>query len=160
MKLEKTNNFNGVLVILIIIFSLTASSYGFFSNNKIFENKTFLAISGEAVDLYGRGLYHNDSVSGASQIRAQDIVTLLVGIPLLTVSFILSNKKSLKGKLLLTGTMGYFLYTYTSYSFLVMYNKFFLMYVVLMSLSFFCFIIGNNNDDNFYDTFRGKCFNC
>ncbi len=42
---------------------------------------------------------------------------------------------------MLTGTLGYFLYTYTSYVFLWMYNPFFILYVILMSSSLFAFII-------------------
>ena len=41
----------------------------------------------------------------------------------------------------MTGTLGYFLYTFMSYTFLWMYNKFFIIYVLLMSLSLFGFIL-------------------
>ncbi|MFC0903362.1 hypothetical protein ACFHWD_01460 [Clostridium sp. MT-14] len=134
MKMNKTSN---LLVIFIIILASIASAYGFFSNNAINENQTIQTIHNETVRLYGKGLYHNESVSMAAQVRAQDVVTLVFAIPLLLVSLIL-NKRSLKGKLLLVGTLGYFLYTYMSYSFLAIYNNFFLIYVLLMSLSFFC----------------------
>jgi hypothetical protein len=107
----------------------------------VYENKSIKTINGETVTLYGKGLYYNDSISLASQARAQDIVTLVVGIPLLIISLYFTNKNSVQGKLLLTGTVGYFLYTYTSYSFLASYNAFFLIYVLLMSVSLFCFII-------------------
>ena len=137
----QTKKLNKILVLLIIILSLIVTLYGFFSNNAVYDNRTFQTIDGQTVNLYGKGLYHKDSVSGASQAKAQDAVTLLIGIPLLIISLLLSNKDSIKVKLLLTGTIGYFLYTYASYSFLLMYNKFFLLYVALMSLSFFCFII-------------------
>jgi hypothetical protein len=144
MTLNKTKN---ILVILVIILSIVASVYGFFSNNVVHENKTFLSINEETVNIYGKGLYYNDSVSMASQARAQDIITLIVCVPLLIMSLIFANKNSLRGKLLLTGVLGYFLYTYTSYSFLSMYNKFFLIYVVLMSLSFFAFAINITSDE-------------
>ena len=132
---------NNVLVFLVIIFSLIAAAYGFFSDKIVFENKTFQTINGETVTLHGKGLYFNDSVSGASQARAQDIVTLIIGIPLLIISLVLTNRNSSRGRLLLTGTLGYFLYTYASYSFIITYNKLFLLYVALMSLSLFSFII-------------------
>jgi len=138
MQIKTLNN---VLVFLIIILSMVVSIYGFFSSKTVYENKTIETINGETVNLYGKGLYYKDSVSMAPQARAQDIVTLFFGIPLLIISLLLSNKNSIRGKLLLTGTIGYFLYTYASYSFLVTYNIFFLIYVALMSLSFFCFII-------------------
>ncbi|MFL2094699.1 hypothetical protein [Marinilactibacillus psychrotolerans] len=60
---------------------------------------------------------------------------------ILIYSLILSNKDSLKGRFFLTGTLGYFLYSYASYSFVAMYNNFFLIFVALMGLSFFGFII-------------------
>ncbi|MBU3145313.1 hypothetical protein KPL50_17420 [Clostridium sp. CF012] len=62
-------------------------------------------------------------------------------IPLLLISNYFTRKGSFKGKLLLTGTLGYFLYTFMSYTFLWMYNKFFIIYVLLMSLSLFGFIL-------------------
>ena len=143
----KTKTINSILVGFIIILALIASSYGFFSSKIIYENKTFQAINGETIKLHGKGLYYNDSVSMAAQARAQDLVTLIIGIPLLIISYILANKKSIKGKLMLTGIIGYFLYTYTSYSFLAMYNIFFLVYVALMSISLFAFIINIKSDD-------------
>ena len=138
MTLKTINN---ILVFSIIIISIFVSAFSFFSNNTVHENKTIQTINGDNIILYGKGVYYNDSISLALQAKAQDLVTLIVGIPLLITSLLLSAKNSLRGKLLLTGTIGYFLYTYTSYSFLVFYNKFFLLYVLLMSLSFFCFII-------------------
>lgn len=138
MSLNRANN---ILVGLIILLSLIASSYGFFSNKAAYLEKTIQTINGDTVTLYGKGLYYNDSVSLASQARAQDIITLFAGIPLLIISLFFSNRNSLKGRLVLTGILGYFLYTYISYSFLATYNKFFLIYVVLMTLSLFSFII-------------------
>lgn len=53
----------------------------------------------------------------------------------------MTARGSLKGRMVLTGTLGYFLYTYASYSFLSMYNSLFLVYVLLLSASFFAFIL-------------------
>lgn len=129
-----------VLTTIIILFSFAASSYGVFSSQSP-KRYQFESIHGQRVPIYGNGLYKNDSVSIAAQAVAQDIVTLVIGIPLLVISLYLYLKGSLKGKLLLTGTLGYFLYTYISYSFLSMYNTFFLVYVILMSSSFFAFTL-------------------
>lgn len=128
------------LVLIIFILATMASSYGIFSRD-ISNNKEFQAISGQSVKLYAKGLYKNDSVSAGSQAVGQDIVTLIIGLPLLLISLFVYRKNLLKGKLLLAGTLGYFLYTYTSYSFLVMYNSFFLIYVMLMSLCFYAFTL-------------------
>ena len=147
---------NSIFIQLIVILALIASSYGFFSKNSIYEGKAFQAITGEIIQLHGKGLYFNDSVSMAAQARVQDLVTLIIGIPFLIVSYILANNNSIKAKLMLTGIIGYFLYTYTSYSFLAMYNIFFLIYVALMSLSLFAFIINFQSDEfknlvNYFD---------
>ena len=131
-----------VLVIIIAILSLIASSVGVFSGQGgILEQEQFLSLSGENITLHGRGIYQNDSVSAAAQVIAQDIVTLALGIPMLLISLFLARKGSLKGRLLLTGTIGYFLYSYMSYAFLCMYSSLFLVYVVLMSTSLFAFIM-------------------
>lgn len=129
-----------LLVLFIILLSFIASSVGIFSNQGQgeFEYKSIYA---ETVPIYGKGLYQHDSVSMAAQAIGQDCVTLFIGIPLLLISLYLSRKNLLKGRLLLTGTLGYFLYTYASYSFLSMYNSFFILYVLLMSASFFSFTL-------------------
>jgi hypothetical protein len=129
-----------LLVILITILSIFATSYAIVSSQGPGEY-AYQSIFGETVSIYGKGLYSHDSVSVATQAIAQDYVTLFLGVPLLLLSFNMYRKGFLKGSLLLTGTLGYFLYTYASYSFLSMYNSMFLTYVALMSASFFAFIL-------------------
>jgi hypothetical protein len=129
-----------LLVILITTLSIFATSYAIVSNQGPGEYE-YQSIFGETVSIYGKGLYSHDSVSMAAQAIAQDYVTLFLGVPLLLLSFYMYRKGFLKGSLLLTGTLGYFLYTYASYSFLSMYNSMFLTYVALMSASFFAFIL-------------------
>lgn len=136
----KYKNLISILIVCIVVLSLSASLFGLFSSEGKGQYE-FNSINGEMVKIYGKGLYKNDSVSVAAQGIAQDIVTLVLGIPLLTVSLLLTRKGLLKGKLLLTGTLGYFLYTYISYTFLWMYNPLFLVYVILMSASFFAFTL-------------------
>ena len=136
----KKNKVMNLLVLCIVTLSLLASAYGIFSKGGPGQHE-ITSIHGEIVTIYGEGLYKNDSVSMASQGIAQDVVTVLMGIPLLLISLSIANKGLIKGKLLLTGTLGYFLYTYTSYSFLAMYNPMFIIYVILMSASFFAFTL-------------------
>ncbi|MCM0650172.1 hypothetical protein NBE98_17535 [Clostridium swellfunianum] len=129
-----------LLIGFIIILSVFASVVGIFSNagSGVKEIESF---RGETIKIYGKGLYRNDSVAVAAQGIAQDIVTVALGVPLLIASLYLAIKDSLKGRLLLTGTLGYFLYTYISYVFLWMYNPMFIVYVMLMSASFFAFTL-------------------
>lgn len=82
-----------------------------------------------------------------AQGKASDFVTLMFAIPLLLLSLIFSCKGSFRARLLLSGTLGYFLYTYMSYTFLWMYNPFFIIYVILMSASLFAFVLSLMNFD-------------
>ncbi|MDF1515167.1 MAG: hypothetical protein P1S60_15260 [Anaerolineae bacterium] len=96
---------------------------------------------GEEITINARGLYYWDTVSSAAQMQANDLVMLVLGLPLLVVSFWLSLRGSLRGRLLLTGTLGFILYTYITMCFGTAYNKLFLVYVALFSLSLGAFIL-------------------
>jgi hypothetical protein len=98
-------------------------------------------IRGETVTIYGKGVYHHMSAEVAPQGIAQDYVTLLLGIPLLFIALLASWHNSLKGRLLLAGTLGYFLVTYLFYLLMGMYNVLFLFYVLLLATSFFAFLL-------------------
>lgn len=137
MKNQKSISF---LVLFIALFSIVATSLAIFSRQGP-GAYDYESIFGETISIYGKGLYQHDSVAMASQAIAQDYVTLFLGVPLLVISLFLTGKGLLRGRLLLTGTLGYFLYTYASYSFLSMYNSLFLVYVFLMSASFFAFTL-------------------
>ena|SRR5690554_1569744 len=127
-----------LLIGIILILAIASCFVGLFSTQGIgqLEIETFL---NQKVTLHGVGLYQYDSVSVASQGLAQDVVTLVVAVPMLFLSWLLSKKGSLKATLILLGTLGYFLYTYVSYVFLWMLNPLFIVYVILMSTSFFAF---------------------
>jgi len=96
---------------------------------------------GEEVTINARGLYYWDTVSMAAQMQANDLVMLILGLPLLAVSFWQTLRGSLRGRLLLTGTLGFILYTYITVTFGAAYNPLFLVYVALFSLSLFAFIL-------------------
>jgi len=96
---------------------------------------------GEEVTINARGLYYWDTVSSAAQMQANDLVTLALGLPLLAVSSWLTLRGSLRGRLLLAGTLGFILYTYITMSFGAHYNALFLVYVALFSLSLFAFVL-------------------
>ncbi|MCA1011410.1 hypothetical protein [Halobacillus halophilus] len=128
------------LVYLTSIVSLFVAFVGV-SSSRHSSFTSFQSIQGENIPIYGKGLYQLDSVSAAAQVIAQDWVTLLLGLPLLWFSLHWARRGSIKGRILLAGTIGYFLYTYASYALLLMYNDFFLLYVILLSASFFAFTL-------------------
>ena len=96
---------------------------------------------GEQVTINARGLYYWDTVSSAAQMQANDLIALVLGLPLLAVSFWLAQRGSLRGRLLLAGTLGFILYTYITMAFGAQYNALFLVYVALFSLSLFAFVL-------------------
>lgn len=129
-----------MLVFGIVVLAFIATVKGIFSNvgGGSYE---FQSIHGQAVLIYGKGLYRNMSAASAPDGIAQDVITLFFGIPLLIISLYFWIKDSLKGKFFLAGTLLYFLFTYLLYMVLTMYNEYFLVYVVLTSLSFFAFLL-------------------
>jgi hypothetical protein len=100
----------------------------------------FLSLIATLSGLFWKGLYANDTLSYLSQMMGQDLITLIVAIPLLLTSLYLISKNSLRGRLIWMGTIFYFLYTYLSLTFLASFNALFLVYVALMSLSLFTFL--------------------
>jgi hypothetical protein len=131
---------------LIAVLALVAAGVGLFDQNGG-SSFSFTTLHGQTVQVYGQGLYHYDTVASASQEKGQDVVTLFLGIPLLVVSLLLYRKGSLRGHLLLTGTLGYFLHTYGSMAFLTSYNPLFLAYVALFSASLFAFVLALTSFD-------------
>lgn len=134
---------NAILIRLslgIALLALVASAAGLFGQGSG-QPVAFTTARGETVMLYGHGLYRYDSANGASQMMGQDAVSLALGVPLLVLAVVLTARGSLRGRLLLTGALGYFLYTYASMAFLTAFNVLFLLYVALFSLSLFAFIL-------------------
>jgi hypothetical protein len=134
---------NGIVItlsLLIIVLALLAALAGLFwqGSGEAYEHIT---PRGDTALIQGKGLYAYDTVSGAAQEHGNDAVTLLLGIPLLGTGIVLSRRGSMRGHLLLAGSIGFFLYTYASMSFLTALNPLFLVYVALFSLSLFAFIL-------------------
>lgn len=142
----KPNTISIRLALFIIPLAILAAGAGVFWQGTG-EPYPFETLRGETVMIRGHGLYRFDTVNSSSQEIGNDIVTLLIGVPLLLTGIVLSRKGSLRGQLLLTGALGFFLYTYGSMSFLTAFNPFFLVYVALFSLSLFGFIFSMKNLD-------------
>jgi hypothetical protein len=89
----------------------------------------------------GRGLYRNDTQFSAAAFRGTDVVSLLVTLPLLLLSFRAARRGSLGGGLLLAGALSYFIYNGASMAFAATFNSLFLVYTALFSASTFAFIL-------------------
>ncbi len=128
------------LSVSVLVLSAVCAVIGLLSSKGAMPY-SFLAITGESVSIYGTGLYAHDSVSMVAQGLASDFITLVIAIPVTLVALVYSQKNSFRGALVLSGMLGYFLYTYASYAFLWNYNALFIVYVMIMSLSFFAFVL-------------------
>ena len=128
------------LIPIIGILALIAAGTGLFYQTDG-QPYPFTSHRGEEVMIYGQGIYANETVSSVAQAKANDLVMLALGLPLLVVSTWLAFRGSLRGRLLLTGTLGFILYTYISMAFLAAFNALFLIYTALYSLSLFAFIL-------------------
>lgn len=75
-----------ILVFLIVILAIAATTTGIFSNegNGQYE---YTSIRGKTVMIYGKGAYKEMSAEVAPQGIAQDYDTLFLAVPLLIFSF-------------------------------------------------------------------------
>lgn len=137
MKYQSTLKWLIPLIFILALFAATAGLFYQFPG----QPYSYTNHRGETVTINGQGLYYFDTVSSVAQMQGNDLITLLVGLPLLSISTWLALRGSLRGHLLLTGTLGFFLYTYMSMSMLTSYNPLFLVYIALFGLSLYAFIL-------------------
>ncbi len=128
------------LIPLIFLLTLFAAAMGLFYETPG-EPYPYTNHRGETVMLNGHGLYFYDTVSSTAQMQGNDLITLMIGLPLLVISAWMAFRGSLRGRLILTGTLGFILYTYMSMCALASFNVLFLVYVALFALSLYAFIL-------------------
>lgn len=116
------------------LLSLVAASVGLLWSGGS-APESVLTVRGEQVELYGEGLYRFDSVFKGAGNRGTDLVTLLVGLPLLWWATRWYRRGAVAGGLLLAGALTWFLYAYASLSLSAAYNELFLLQVALVSIS-------------------------
>jgi hypothetical protein len=97
------------------------------------------------------GLLIPDLYQGNALLKAgwfgNDLVTLLVAVPTLVVSLVLSIRGSARARLVWLGMLDYTLYNFAYYLFGTAFNSFFLLYVTLFNLSMFALLFGLVNLD-------------
>lgn len=137
-QIQKIPKLLNVLVGSIVLAASVCTSLGIFSKEGP-GSYVFQSIRGKPVTIYGKGLYQHMSAEVAPQGIAQDYVTLLIGLPVLLISFFWARRGSLRARFVLAGVLGYCMVTYLFYLVMAMYNYLFLGYV-LLGLSFFAFL--------------------
>ena len=100
-----------------------------------------LAAIAAGVGFFVEDLYR-DAPLNAAQAVGQDLVTLVVALPVLVISAILALRGSMRARLLWLGATGYMVYTYASYALAIRFNALFLVYVALLGCSLYALIGG------------------
>lgn len=85
------------------------------------------------------GLYR-DGPGLVAQAKGQDLISLVVVLPVLIITAILTSHGSLKARFIWLGGMVYLVYTYASFAFALNYNPFFLVYIALLGCSLYTLI--------------------
>jgi len=93
------------LIPLIFILAVIAALAGVWPSES--HPYTITNFRGEEVTINAGGLYYWDTFSSATQAQANDLVMLVLGMPLLAISTWLTLRGSLRGRLLLTGILGF-----------------------------------------------------
>lgn len=93
----------------------------------------------------GYGLYHPDLYSCGEPgflrlIANQDLIMLLVYVPVLLIVTWLTARKSFRAVLIWLGVMGYLCYVYTGYAFGGVSGKMLLLHIAIAAASFFLFL--------------------
>lgn len=143
MKLSKTLIF---LACLVALLGAAYAGVGLFWQDGG-SPFTFTTLHGTTVEIYGQGLYRNDSAFKAPILRGTDAVTLFVCVPVLLIAVLLYRRGSLRGGLLLTSMLAYFLYNSASLAFGAAYNNLLLAYIACFSASLFSFVIAFSSID-------------
>lgn len=127
------------LIPLITVLSLIAAGSGLLIQGGE-GTYTFLNRYGHEIEMYGKGLYQYDSRLVGAGFRGTDVVTLLLAIPMLLISYASHRRGSLRGHLFLIAALFYFSYNGASMTFAASFNPLFLVYVALFSSSLFALI--------------------
>lgn len=106
------------------------------SSTKLSYLVALFAVVASTGGLLLESLYRDSAVIQAVWF-VNDLITLLLAVPLLLVSIHFALKGSFRASLLWVGSLWYMLYNYVFYLYGAVFNAFFLLYVLLFVLSVF-----------------------
>ncbi|HEY0601829.1 MAG TPA: hypothetical protein VGD58_02905 [Herpetosiphonaceae bacterium] len=131
---------------LIAVLSAISSGIGLFWHD---TGHSFVVTTmrGEIVEMYGQGVYRYESLRNGVGFKGVDLFMLVVGMPLLLVATRLYQRGSLRGGLLLVGTLAYLVYNSAHLVFSYAYNHLFIVYIMLFSASLFACVLSFRSID-------------
>lgn len=97
---------------------------------------SFVSLTG----IYTDNFYANESSNWRIQCVGQDIINLVLIVPFLIISALLTFFNRRAGLALWCGTVLYLIYTFVIYSFSVHYNELFILYTVILGICFYSFL--------------------
>ncbi|WP_167956327.1 hypothetical protein [Anaerosporobacter faecicola] len=122
-----------ITIVLLLITSITGILSMNFDHKWVFTNQY-----GHTVEMYGYGIYANDTYLKAPINIGTDWIILLLVIPILVVSYIQFYKNDCTlNRLKMASIYGVITYYAASICFGVTYNQLFLVYAVLFGISLF-----------------------
>ncbi len=129
-----------LLSILVFMLVLLATLMGIFyqTPGAPFEYTT---VRGEQAVFQGSGLYRYDPAWYVREGVIWDVINLTIGLPLFAAAIYLTQRGSLRGRLLLGGLLFYFFYVYLMAMTANSFNRLFLVYTVIFALSAVAFFI-------------------
>ncbi len=98
-----------------------------------------LVLIASVAGIFLKSIYARETLSGAAQAIGQDIVNLVAVVVLFIAAYFVS-KGSVKAFLIWSGVLLYLLYGYIIYAFDIHFNSLFLIYVVILGLSFYALV--------------------
>ncbi len=132
--------FHILLSSLIFLLVLVATATGIFYQTPGSPIE-YTTIRGEQVEFQGSGLYRYDPAWFALEGVVWDVINLVIGLPLFGIAIYLSQKNSVRGRLLLGGLLFYFFYVYIMATTGYALNLMFIVYVAIFALSGVAFFL-------------------
>jgi hypothetical protein len=93
-----------------------------------------------AVGVFATDWLYRDNPLVTATFRGQDIVTLVVAVPLLLLGLVWEMRGSLRGRVLWLGMLFYAMYGYLFYAVGAAFNQFFLLYVATFALPLYALL--------------------
>lgn len=134
MRQQSGSGWLTALVGLTGILAAIASAAGIFLRGEL-ATESFVTVRGDTVEYLTGGAYRFNGINVASEGIGWDLVTLFVIVPALAVTLPSLIRGTLRGTLLATGFLVYFLYQYAEYAMALAYGPLFPIYVAIIALS-------------------------
>jgi len=115
-----------------------------YTSDKIAIRLSIIILTLSAIATIG-GLFFDNIYRDNELIKAvwfgNDISTLFIVIPIMTASLIHMKRNSYRARLIWMGTLWYMVYNYIFYMYGAAFNKFFLLYILIFTLSVYALIL-------------------